>query len=316
MKMKPYIKIWTLMAVIMLISTVGALSIGIGIKSQFSAGETVSFNYSILGVDENISYFVSVNCPDAPIPLLEMKTADSDITQSYTYLSIDESIEPQTCTASVSVIEPYSLTQEESFDILADPSFLFELYLCKDQLCEEKSKTFVVSEDIYIKYYSEVFDPVIIANLTSPNETKQIDLPYTMTAELVGSYLLNVTASKEGYKNVSESISFAVIERYPNITEASDCNADGTCDPEENHQTCPMDCASGGVDGYCDLVEDEICDPDCNGTRDEDCRIEYDVPMDEGWNLISFPLERLEGISAFILPLFLMLGILAWRIYI
>jgi len=137
-----------------------------------------------------------------------------------------------------------------------------------------------------------------------------------MKVELTGLYNLETMASKEGYKNVSESISFAVIERHANITDTSECNADGTCDPDENHQKCPQDCPSGGEDGLCDLVEDGICDPDCNETRDEDCRIEYEIQLEEGWNLISFPLERLQGISAFILPLFFLLGILVWRIYI
>jgi len=317
MKMKAYIRI--LMAIILLAINVSPLSIDIEIKPQFIAGEIVSFNYSIFDMNGNISYSVGVNCPDAPIPLLEIKTAEQDISGNYTYLTVDESFEPQTCTAFVSIMEPSELTEEESFYISTNPSLSFELYLCTDQACEEKTKTFAVGEDVYIEYSSGVSDPVINATLICPNETKQITLPYTMKAEQVGPYILDVTASKEGYKNASDSISFSVIERHANITEASECNADGTCDPEETYQTCPQDCASGQLDGICDLVEDEICDPDCNETRDEDCRIDYEVPMDEGWNLISFPLERLEGMlppPALILPLFLLLGILAWRIYI
>jgi len=318
--MKPYM---TLMAVVMLISTVEAsLSLDIGVQSQFTAGEIISFNYSITSdADVEVNYVVSVSCPDTPAPLLRVKTIDlkgnlSSI-RSYTYLTVDESFEPQTCTAFVSIIEPSELTEEESFEIATNPSLSFELYLCMDQACEEKTKTFAIDEDVYIEYSSGVSNPVINATLSYPNGTSQeITLPYSMKAEQTGLYTLEVTASKESYKNVSDSISFAVIERHANITDASECNADGTCDPEETYQTCPQDCASGQLDGICDLVEDEICDPDCNGTRDEDCRIDYEVPMDEGWNLISFPLERLQGISAFILPLFFLLGILVWRIYI
>jgi len=319
MKMKPYI---TLMAVILLISTAGALSIDIEIKHQFIEGETVSFNYSISSdMDEQINYFVGVHCPYAPNPLLEPKTAwlrGEVLRDNYTHItSVDQSLEPQTCTAFVSIIEPYELANETIFRMVTKPSFLFDLYVCKDFDCFEKSRFFILNEDVYLKSTSGVPEPIITATLTYPNDTiQEITLPSSIKAEQVGSHTLEVTASKEGYKNVSESISFAVIERHANITDTSKCNADETCDPEENHQTCPQDCASGGVDDYCDLVEDEICDPDCNGTRDEDCRIEYEVPVEEGWNLVSFPLERLEGISAFILPLFSLLGILAWRIYI
>jgi len=292
--------------------------IEIDVQDSFGLGETASFNYSIIpDIDSEISYYVSAYCPNAPTPIFEIETTDSNVTGSYTVFTIDESIEPQTCTASVVIIEPYNLTEYASFEIVTDPSFSFYLYLCKDQLCSEKTKFFVVDEDIYLKYYSEVSDPVMNATLGYPNGTSQeISLPYSMKAEQSGSYTLEVTASKEGYKNASASISFAVIERHANITDASECNADGTCDPEETYQTCPQDCASGQLDGICDLVEDGICDPDCNETRDEDCRIDYQVEMDEGWNLVSFPLERLEGMippPALILPLFLVLGILVWR---
>jgi len=293
--MKPQkIILGIILTIILLTLEASSISINIEIKPQFTTGETVTFNYSITDVDENISYLVSVRCPDAPIPLLNRETADENVSENYTYLTVDEVLEPQTCNASVSVIEPYSLTEKESFEIVTDPSFSFELYLCKDQLCEEKSKIFAQGEDIYIRYSSGVSNPEVIASLNCPNETKQISIPYSMEAEQIGSYTVEANASREGYKNASDSVSFAVIERHANITDASECNANGTCDPIENHQTCQQDCPSGGEDGYCDLVEDGICDPDCNGTRDEDCRINYQLQLEEGWNLFSFPLERLE----------------------
>ncbi len=60
--------------------------------------------------------------------------------------------------------------------------------------------------------------------------------------------------------------------------EFSFCDGDGTCEPcdlpgcavSENVLTC-ADCASGGIDGYCDELPDGICDPDCEGERDFDC---------------------------------------------
>ena len=46
---------------------------------------------------------------------------------------------------------------------------------------------------------------------------------------------------------------------------------DGTCGIPENFNTCPRDCPSGGMDGYCDGVSDGICDPDCTSSMDPDC---------------------------------------------
>jgi len=194
--------------------------------------------------------------------------------------------------------------------------FGIELYACEDENCTEKSRIFILNDDVYLNYTSKIDNLSIEATLTYPDKAIiEIDIPYAMDAEQIGTYTLDVTASKEGYKNASESIYFAVIEKHANITDASECNADGTCDPQENYQNCPQDCASGQLDGICDLVEDEICDPDCNETRDEDCRIDYGVPMDEGWNLVSFPLERLKGAISVFLPVFLLLGILIHKLY-
>lgn len=59
--------------------------------------------------------------------------------------------------------------------------------------------------------------------------------------------------------------------------QISFCNLDGICEPcngkdcslIENSLTC-ADCPSGGNDYFCDLVNDGICDPDCNN-KDADC---------------------------------------------
>jgi len=55
------------------------------------------------------------------------------------------------------------------------------------------------------------------------------------------------------------------------------CDSDGVCEPcegpgcihAENFVTC-SDCSSGAADGYCDLLFDGICDPDCSD-MDGDC---------------------------------------------
>jgi thioredoxin 1 len=55
------------------------------------------------------------------------------------------------------------------------------------------------------------------------------------------------------------------------IREVDVCD-DGYCDTHENYVICPQDCPSGVEDGYCDGIEDDICDPDCTAeTDDPDC---------------------------------------------
>lgn len=50
---------------------------------------------------------------------------------------------------------------------------------------------------------------------------------------------------------------------------------DGSCQMGETYRNCPEDCQSGTRDGYCDKVEDNICDKDCVlqgiSAKDPDC---------------------------------------------
>lgn len=46
---------------------------------------------------------------------------------------------------------------------------------------------------------------------------------------------------------------------------------DSVCGLPENSKTCPKDCPSGALDGYCDGALDHKCDPDCTAKQDPDC---------------------------------------------
>ncbi len=82
-------------------------------------------------------------------------------------------------------------------------------------------KIFLKGEDISIDYSSSVESPVISAKLIFPDETeKEITLPTTIKAEQIGTYNLEVTASKEGYKSVSLIEQFGVIEKNAEISGA------------------------------------------------------------------------------------------------
>jgi len=51
------------------------------------------------------------------------------------------------------------------------------------------------------------------------------------------------------------------------------CNDDSVCGDGENYNNCFNDCLSGYEDGYCDGVGEGMCDPDCTGAEDVDCKI-------------------------------------------
>jgi hypothetical protein len=66
-------------------------------------------------------------------------------------------------------------------------------------------------------------------------------------------------------------------------SELVSCN-DGICDylEGENYLSCPEDCPSGSRDGYCDKVDDGICDEDCKPEEDPDCNSNF-ISMILGW---------------------------------
>ena len=204
-----------LLVITLFIMPVSALStIDIQIEQQFSIGEGIFFDYTITsGTSGEINYTVGVQCPEAILPLLELKQGTTPITETYTYLVVDETIEPQTCTAFVSILEPYELTEEKIFEIVTNPSFEFEINTCKDSSCSEKAKVFVKGENVFIDYILEVPEPIVITILTYPDKTtKQITLPTSIKANQIGTYELEVIASKENYKTITKTIQFGIIE--------------------------------------------------------------------------------------------------------
>ncbi|MFC2154613.1 hypothetical protein ACFLRC_03950 [Candidatus Altiarchaeota archaeon] len=53
------------------------------------------------------------------------------------------------------------------------------------------------------------------------------------------------------------------------------CKQDRRCTSPENAITCPEDCSPDINDGLCLPLRDEICDPDCQIDRDQDCLDQY-----------------------------------------
>lgn len=62
----------------------------------------------------------------------------------------------------------------------------------------------------------------------------------------------------------------------PNVEILAVLCGNGYCDEKyEDYRYCPEDCPSGSEDGYCDAVEDDICDPNCVKSvnkKDPDCK--------------------------------------------
>ncbi len=60
-----------------------------------------------------------------------------------------------------------------------------------------------------------------------------------------GDYVVEVTASKGGYKEDTQTLEIAALEELPEVIKDMPCNADGVCNGEETRQNCPQDCLPG-----------------------------------------------------------------------
>jgi len=125
----------------------------------------------------------------------------------------------QTCTAIVGVTTPIETNANTTFEILTNPTFDFSLNLCKDSLCNNKSNIFIQEGDIYFSYNSSLEQISTIANLTYPDgKIENLDIPSSIKAEQIGTYNLEITVSKEGYKTIVKKIQFGVIEKEAKIS--------------------------------------------------------------------------------------------------
>jgi hypothetical protein len=212
--------------VLMAIQLVSATSINIDINKAYEMGDKISFNYTFLSdISQDIEYIASVDCPNAPLGLLDVITvnleANIPLTETYVYMtSVDGSIEPQECKAVVGIISPEEKSEEKSFQIVTDPSFEMDIKICEDEFCNNQSKIFILNDNIYFNYISEVPEPIIQITLTYPDGTvKPITLPGSIKAEQVGTYELEIISSKDGYKDIEQSVQFGVIEKNAKIHE-------------------------------------------------------------------------------------------------
>ncbi len=252
------------------------LTIEVTMDKSFGMGDYISFEYSIVSDQtQTIHYMPHIKCPQAPIPLLEIKTLEfkenEPSADTYNYLTVDDYIEPQTCTAGVYIMssgmegeEEPEVIQEKEVEFIIDvpPGFEFYPVTCKDQACTDKAKVFILNETMYLNYESEVPEVSVTGLLTRPDaSTREFTLPATESASHIGTYKLDAEASKEGYKTMKVESMFGVIEKRVEIPSGVVCVANGVCDEGETLKNCPQDCAladtdNDGVANYRDKCPD------------------------------------------------------------
>ena len=209
---------------ILLVGTVSALvDIKIEVEPGFKVGETIRFDYTFTSNSgEEITYTPKISCIDYPEGILNLETIsllkDTPLTKTYEGFKVTGEDISQQCLAIIDIQKPFTQIKQKMFEIVGKKPLGFNLLVCKDVSCSDQSKIFLQNEVIYLDYTSSVDSPTISAILTYPDKsTQQISLPTSIEAEQIGTYELEVSASKEGYRAITDEEQFGAIEKKAEI---------------------------------------------------------------------------------------------------
>ncbi len=199
-------------------------SVSITVEPVFHEGDTIVFSYEIVSQkDESVTYVANVDCTGSPAVMMETHELDLMMNEpfsgEYVYGVVGKDVKSGgRCIASVSVIEPDGLEVTEPFEVITLLDFSLDVSFCKTSVCTQETKVFILGEDVHINYESGTENSIVTATLTLPDGTaRQLSLPATIKADQVGTYELSATASKEGYRTVTDSTQFGVIEAEADI---------------------------------------------------------------------------------------------------
>jgi hypothetical protein len=227
-RVKNYKMIFYLLVFLFLIWGVKAsIQINVTTQDSFNINQKTYFNYTIISdKDQEITFYPYIKCQSVPLPFIKENTillkANQEYSNIYSDFTVTSDIEPQTCKAYVQILSPTSQKEEKSFSIITNPSFLFSIKTCKDSSCSEKTNSILKNQEIYIDYDSSVSNPEIIATLISPSgKSQKIQIPTDIRLSEIGTYTINVQASKQEYRDISASKQIGVINREANISEGN-----------------------------------------------------------------------------------------------
>ncbi|HII17577.1 TPA: hypothetical protein HA361_06725 [Candidatus Woesearchaeota archaeon] len=208
-------------------SFVMGIEVAIEVNKEFSLHEEIMFTFSIISEEGmEVVYVPYIECPSLPVAFLHVHNtllrAGSEFTSEYKALKISQDVDSQSCNAVVSIINPVNYTYRKNFNIIADKSFELSPILCKDEACMFRKRTYSESDLIYLDYVADIEDIALASSLIYPDNTrKDISVPSTLKPNVPGTYALQLTASKDGYKTISKTATFMVIGKQGNQSSGS-----------------------------------------------------------------------------------------------
>ncbi len=266
-----------------------SLEVSIDMEENFYFGEDISFSYTLMSnVSQNVTLSHYTICPSISLPLIKDEkvflSAGVPYESSYTGQTISEEYGTQSCIAYIWILDPVHFETTKDFNIIAVPTFLFDVFVCRNPSCTLRSNTFTVTEDIYFDYESEFSDVSLTSTLLYPdNSARQLTIPTFMTGEQAGDYLLEVLASKEGYSTLIREEEFIVYEQDAQINTTISCDESGICEEIQvtDESSCVGDCTSEtGPETTPKTSRGEIEEPGINEKEGEES-VQADITIQE-----------------------------------
>ncbi|MAF35701.1 hypothetical protein CL622_01115 [archaeon] len=191
------------------------------VSETYTLGEQISIPYTISSDSAaSIQYAIAANCPQMQIPLFETHEVDilanKPYKEIYEFGEVDASVEIQSCTATLVIVEPEEVVVTKPFSIDVAPTVYFSLKFCTDVQCEEKTKTFLINNPTYIDYDAELDSIDVSVTITQPDgETFTTTLPIKSTFSQVGTYSVQANIKSDTYQSRTIETMFSVVnERF------------------------------------------------------------------------------------------------------
>ncbi len=201
-------------------------------KAVYRLGDTINVSAEVMNArDETVNFVVEAvmkdlgsRGPSYPIQRTVGLGPKETLHLSLFVIPVDEKIYSGPFVVQARLIEGrFAVDQNEMYfevqGALEDMDI--QIILCGDPACQERSLIFIRNEKVYIRYTSDPEGVLVLACVVLPDGDEiQIDLPANLTVKQSGSYFLKLNASKEGYRNLSLTRNFAVLEVEPGIADA------------------------------------------------------------------------------------------------
>jgi len=200
--------------------------VSINSSSSYNLEDPIYFDYEIYSdISQEIYYFADFNCPNAPIAPIVAFSAEispvSPIKKRVYYPNISQQTESQNCSAVVFIKYPERKIFTKNFSFIAKESIDILINLCQDSSCYYPARVFERGSEVYFNYtISNNLSQLdkVEAKIIYPNgKEKGILVPGEESFNEIGTYYLEIVASKEGYKGVNKSVMFSIIKESANI---------------------------------------------------------------------------------------------------